>query len=81
MSEMTLFKSTPCVVCGKVTELELPTAKLEAWRGGEFIQVVFPEMTNQEREVLISGVCSDDCWDKLWCVCAQLGREECPVHG
>lgn len=52
-----------CVFCGKVHELVLASSKVERWRKGEHVQNVWPEMTPNEREVLISGTCSD-CWDK-----------------
>ena len=30
------------------------------------IQVQFPNAKSWEREQLISGICSDKCWNKLW---------------
>jgi len=29
------------------------------------IQKQFPNSTSEEREQLVSGICSDACWDKL----------------
>lgn len=79
--KMTTFRSKPCAVCEKVTVMEVPTEKLWAWQNGELIQRAFPELSRTERETMMSGVCSDECWDKLWCTCAATGKEECPVHG
>jgi hypothetical protein len=67
MASTTTFTSQPCVVCGKVTEVELDTDKFRRWRiEGEKVQDVWPEKSLMERETLISGVCSDKCWDELW---------------
>jgi hypothetical protein len=60
------YKTQPCVVCKKVTSLDLPLNEFQRWQGGEHIQDVWPEKTLMERETLISGTCSDECWDKLW---------------
>ena len=36
---------------------------IEKWHKGECIQNVFPDATRTEREQMISGICSDNCWD------------------
>lgn len=60
-------ETVPCVMCGKVTTVELEADKFRRWRiEGEHIQDVWPEKTLMERETLISGVCSDLCWDRLF---------------
>jgi hypothetical protein len=61
-----VFKSKPCVICGKVTEMKLSKEKVDRWQAGEHIQNVFPELSAMQRETMISGVCSDEHWDKLF---------------
>jgi hypothetical protein len=60
------YETKPCVVCGKVTTVELEVDKFQRWQDGEHIQHVWPDKTLMERETLISGVCSDECWDSLF---------------
>lgn len=55
-----------CVVCNKVHVITVDKASYDRWRAGELIQNVWPEKTVVEREALISGICSQVCWDKLW---------------
>jgi len=47
------------------SQLTIPTDKYNEWQGGGYAQDVFPDWTDQEREVLISGTCGG-CWDALW---------------
>jgi hypothetical protein len=44
--------------------------RLARWKKGELIQKVWPEATPEEREQIVSGVCSDQCWKEM------LGPEE-----
>lgn len=43
---------------GKLNELDLPITaeQLERWQNGELIQRVFPNLSADEREFLISGI-------------------------
>lgn len=75
-----LFESPRCHVCKETTRVELDAEKYRRWQSGEHIQNVWPEMPKEEREVMISGT-HGECWDKLWCVCEEAGKDECPVHG
>lgn len=56
----------PCPVCGTVREFFLPTDEVKRWQEGAKIQTVWPDLSPTDREALISGVCSDRCWDILW---------------
>jgi hypothetical protein len=58
------YKSKPCPYCGKVTTVTLDSDKVARWVVGENIQHVWPEMSATERETLITGMCSDECWNK-----------------
>jgi len=33
-------------------------------KDGELIQVTYPKATKEQREQLISGLCSDKCWNE-----------------
>jgi len=59
--EGTIAYSTSCVFCGKEHITHLDKVKLQRWRAGERIQLVFPEMSSDDREILISGTCPQ-CW-------------------
>lgn len=53
-----------CMLCLQVTNIFLEVSKYDEWkREGEYIQNVFPEMSVDQREQLISGTCPK-CWDK-----------------
>lgn len=66
MSEMITVETGKCAVCDNTTVFKLDRKRFDRWQAGENIQVVFPELSAMQRETLISGVCSDKCWDELW---------------
>jgi hypothetical protein len=59
----------PCVMCGKSAKVKVIPSQLAAWRGGELIQRAMPEMTADDREMLINGT-HPACWDEM------MGEEE-----
>ena len=54
-----------CRRCDKVAEIEIDTDRYQAWKDGALIQNVFPELSADERELLISGWCGS-CFDDLF---------------
>lgn len=55
----------PCVVCGKASTISVPPDGYVSWyHHGAFIQDAFPQLSADERELLISGT-HPDCWDEL----------------
>lgn len=54
-----------CPFCGDKKTFELPAEKLLLWQMGEKIQHVFPELSRDDRERLISGTCPK-CWNKMF---------------
>jgi hypothetical protein len=58
----TMMVSTTCVFCGKEHLTEVDTLKYYRWKIGESIQNVWPEMTADDRELLVSGTCPQ-CWE------------------
>ena len=47
-----------CFGCGQCFEIELSEAQEQSWRQGAKIQNVIPFAGEDERELLISGLCS-----------------------
>lgn len=57
---------TTCPYCGKVTTIKVPTVGYFNWAyGGMLIQQAMPELSANEREALISGICSK-CWGSIF---------------
>jgi hypothetical protein len=49
-----------CPFCGKSWEVMMDLHRYAQWQGGsEMVQRVFPEMSADQRELLITGVCCD----------------------
>lgn len=56
----------PCMNCMTVTQFTLDKKRVEMWRRREAnLESLFPELSSMQRETLISGVCSDECWEIL----------------
>lgn len=61
-----IVKAT-CINCSKKQNMEVNIKDLEAWDQGKPIQNALPYLSIEEREMLVSGICSD-CWcDDGWC--------------
>lgn len=63
-----------CPYCRKPSEIVVDADRYERWQEGKRrgesaaisgIQVIFPDLTADEREVLISGT-HPECWDRLF---------------
>lgn len=55
-----------CCKCHKLVEIPITESQLIDWyNSGEFIQNYFPELTPEQREMILSQIC-DDCWTKLF---------------
>lgn len=61
----TLLITKPCPYCGTVSKVTVPESGLKAWKSGTRIQDALPGLTADEREILMSGVCSK-CWDDVF---------------
>lgn len=57
--------TTPCVVCGAQYEFLVDRIRYEDWQYNTKIQDAFPDMSDEEREILISGTC-DGCFNNLF---------------
>lgn len=60
----TVCKRITCRVCGSATEITVPAERFLAWQTGTLIQCAFPELTTDQRELLISGICGK-CFDRV----------------
>ena len=56
---------TRCPICGRGNEVEVNESDYWDWDDGELVQVAFPYLSADEREMLISGICPD-CWNSMW---------------
>ena len=54
-----------CRVCHQLAIVEVPREQFIAWRNGELAQLAFPQLSADEREMLISGT-HPECWEKLF---------------
>lgn len=55
-----------CPYCGKTGTLEISNEKAyESWQNGTLIQRAFPELSAEEREFIITGLCPE-CQTKIF---------------
>lgn len=57
--------SVGCAYCLEVHTFECSTQGVVAWQAGELIQNALPELSDDQRELMISGTCGK-CWDKMF---------------
>lgn len=57
--------SGKCVKCKKEKTVVVLVSELAAYGRGELIQNAMPNLSDDEREFLISGFCPE-CWDSLF---------------
>ncbi len=62
---MNIIIKKTCPACNKETSTSVSKAGYEKWQSGKLIQDCFPELSPTVRERLITGICSDDCWNKF----------------
>lgn len=56
--------SKTCFYCENRYVFVVPVKAYDAWKGGAFIQDAFPDMSMNDRELLISGACGP-CFDSI----------------
>lgn len=58
--------NTTCPFCGKTTPVQIRcVADYNTWQNGKCVQDAFPYLSADERELLISGICST-CWNEMF---------------
>lgn len=48
----------PCFTCGSKHTIDIPGPALFAYRQGKHIQNAMPMLSDDEREILLSGICA-----------------------
>ena len=62
----TILKEVTCKVCGAKHVIIIPAAGYLKWAKGQAkIQDALPGLTDDERELLMSGICGK-CFDKMF---------------
>jgi len=61
--EMTVH--VECRTCRGTTSLTVDKDKYEEWRRGALVQNCFPDMSVEDRELLVSQTC-DKCWQEMF---------------
>lgn len=62
----TIMKEVVCRLCGTKHAVIAPAAGYLKWAKGQAkIQEALPSLTDDERELLVSGICGQ-CFDKLF---------------
>ena len=54
-----------CWNCNNTYVVKFSPEGYAEWQGGELIQEALPELSDGERELMISSTC-DTCWDELF---------------
>jgi hypothetical protein len=54
-----------CRQCKQDVEVPATEDQIKRWRAGELIQRAMPNLTADEREILISGICGT-CFDRMF---------------
>lgn len=62
---MTIMVPTTCPFCGHTTYIQCDKDAYDRWQNGMSIQDAMPDMTPEDREMLISGICPS-CWDDMF---------------
>jgi len=52
---------TQCPICHAIENIEVSASGFAQWHAGKNIQDALPELTNVQREQLLSGTCGP-CW-------------------
>ena len=66
-----------CQTCGEYREVRVTGEDLVKWdESGQYVQVFFPYLSEDERELLVSGTCGV-CFDRMF----ADPDAECSLHG
>jgi hypothetical protein len=65
MKTETVVIEKTCIHCKKPARVEVPREQYEAWRSGVLAQNAFPQLSADEREMIISGT-HPECWDAMF---------------
>ena len=54
-----------CPICGKEYTVKVPETGYKRWQDGELIQLAMQTVSPEDRESLISGICTT-CWINMF---------------
>ena len=54
-----------CFWCGNTAQIDVPFEGFVLWNNGKLIQEALPELSSDERELLMTGTHSD-CWEAAY---------------
>lgn len=63
-NELCITIATVCPFCHLTKHADLVEAHYKAWKSGTLIQLAFPELNADQREMLQTGICHV-CWDAM----------------
>ena len=75
MIERTTIVAVDCIRCAETQHITTKTEDLDSWENGELIQNAMPYLSDNEREILISGVCGT-CFDNMFGPQAGQGEDD-----
>lgn len=65
-SNITFVVTPACMVCQQTSIVQMTDGQWEALKwGGRHVQEVFPDWSNDQRELLITGT-HPDCWEAMF---------------
>lgn len=71
---------TTCPFCGHAHDVFVSEADYWDWQDGALVQDAFPYLSANDRELLISGCCSQ-CWDKYFGSDEEPDPDWVDIHG
>lgn len=71
---------TTCPFCGHAHSVFVNEADYWDWQDGALVQDAFPYLSANDRELLISGICST-CWDKYFGSDEEPDPDWRDIHG
>lgn len=64
IGDLVVIDNPECIVCGNGSQLRVDWLKYKMWQGGALIDRVFPNMSAEHREMMISGT-HPYCWTQI----------------
>lgn len=64
MGEYIEITTISCIACDEESTVEVPQEEYDKWENGTYVQDVFKSLTDNERELLVSGI-HERCWEYI----------------
>jgi len=59
-----IVTTKPCIMCNNTGAIEVNEEHYNNWKKGTRIQIAFPELDADQRELLMTGIHAQ-CWEKI----------------